>query len=658
MTLIRHDSLIVRLNLVLLALLIILFGGLFWGLSSGLEQRLTHTARASLHTTNQSVVDLLAAYRANLDRSASSLNAVWASNFSPDWDLHEGKLLNDGKIILDGNEQADRFTQITGSVATIFIREGQDFRRLATSLTKADGTRSTGTLLGDAHPARLGLLSGKPYVGVANLFGHDYMTVYRPIKNKQGEIVGSLFIGFDFSLGMADLKKKIAAIKLGESGYLLIIDAGKNLGKALVHPTMANKDLLKDPDAQSYIQTMLKQGEGQIVYSDKGEAREASFARLNDPNWLIVSTQSQKEVLADARWTHDLILIACIAGALLLSVSLHLALSRWLKQPLLIAIRHIERLANGDFSGHIPHARNDEIGDLLNAFEKMQEQLLKLFMDTKESADHLLRGAEQISSSSEQVSGGAKEQSEAAASMASAVQELTVSINLVANNARDAQLTSTESGRVSHEGGEVIQQTVAGIQAIASTVRIASDSVAELNEYSQQIAGIANVIKEIADQTNLLALNAAIEAARAGDTGRGFAVVADEVRKLAERTTASTFEIGKMIEKIQTGTSNAVQNMSQGVIEVEKGMVLANQAGDAIRKIREGSLKVMNVVMEISQALKTQTSMANSVAGNVDRIAQMSVENSRAVEESAHTAHSLRDLASRMDLAVAHFKLS
>jgi methyl-accepting chemotaxis protein len=159
-------------------------------------------------------------------------------------------------------------------------------------------------------------------------------------------------------------------------------------------------------------------------------------------------------------------------------------------------------------------------------------------------------------------------------------------------------------------------------------------------------------------ETNLLVLNAAIEAARAGDTGRGFAVVADEVRKLAERTTASTFEIGKMIEKIQTGTSNAVQNMSQGVIEVEKGMVLANQAGDAIKKIREGLVKVMNVVIEISQALKTQTSMANSLAGHVDRIAQMSVENSRAVEESAHTAHSLRDLASRMDLAVAHFKLS
>jgi methyl-accepting chemotaxis protein len=240
--------------------------------------------------------------------------------------------------------------------------------------------------------------------------------------------------------------------------------------------------------------------------------------------------------------------------------------------------------------------------------------------------------------------------------MAATVEQLTVSINHVADNANEAHGLSSDSGRQSAEGGAVIQETLASMQRIADTVQGAAAQIAELGQHSDQISSIVNVIKEIADQTNLLALNAAIEAARAGEQGRGFAVVADEVRLLAQRTANSTQEITEMIKKIQLGTRSAVSNMEIGVQQVSSGVEQASQAGDAIVSIREASGRVVGVVDQISLALREQTVASQDVARNVERIAQMSMENSEAVADTSRTAQGLQQLALSLEKQVASFR--
>lgn len=396
-----------------------------------------------------------------------------------------------------------------------------------------------------------------------------------------------------------------------------------------------------------------------IVTKAEGKAKfdkmRVLLAEIHDAESKLLSVRAKEVEDTERAMTITLIgggIVSALIG-MLIAWSISSSTSRRLTYAVDVA----NSAARGDFSVMVRVDSVDEIGLLLKAFGNMQQQLRELMSNVRQSAGKLLDGAGRISSTADQIAAGARDQSSAASSMAAAVEELTVSITHVADNARDAHRISTESGRVSNEGGTVIRETVQGIESIATSVRTASQSVADLGTQAAQISGIVGVIKEIADQTNLLALNAAIEAARAGESGRGFAVVADEVRKLAERTTASTKEISVMIDNIQSGTKSAVGDINRGVQQVEKGVVSATQAGTAIGQIQDGSSRIVQMVSDISQSLKEQSNVANNVAGNVERMASLSEENSRAADEAAQTARNLRDLATQLDGAVAQFKL-
>ncbi|MDN5515476.1 MAG: methyl-accepting chemotaxis protein [Pseudomonas sp.] len=386
--------------------------------------------------------------------------------------------------------------------------------------------------------------------------------------------------------------------------------------------------------------------------------------KMDTMRQLLDAVQQDERVLLEQRTdamngAKSMSLSILLLGGLLatvLSISVAFAMSRSIAGRLQQAVEVARSIAEGRLDSRIERGGRDEVSVLLDAFATMQDRLRDMIGQIRAGAGQLVASAQSISSASSQLSVSAQEQSQAASSMAATVEELTVSINHVADNANEAHGLSSESGRQSADGGAVIQETLGSMQRIADTVQGAATQIAELGQHSDQISSIVNVIKEIADQTNLLALNAAIEAARAGEQGRGFAVVADEVRLLAQRTANSTQEITEMIKKIQTGTRNAVSNMEVGVQQVNGGLVQAGQAGDAIVSIRAASERVVGVVDQISLALREQTVASQDVARNVERIAQMSMENSEAVSDTSRTAHDLQQLAVSLDKNVAFFR--
>ncbi|MCO7578780.1 MULTISPECIES: methyl-accepting chemotaxis protein [Pseudomonas chlororaphis group] len=387
----------------------------------------------------------------------------------------------------------------------------------------------------------------------------------------------------------------------------------------------------------------------------KMDAMRQLTSELRDAEKSLQDARSQ--AMDDAKASALAILIGGGLLAAVLAMLVAWSLSSNLVGRIRQAVDVAKAIAAGRLDSSISATGRDEVSNLLQAFAAMQERLRTMISQIKQGADQLVSASQSISSASLQLSASAQEQSHSASSMAATVEELTVSINHVADNAGDAHALSSESGRQSEEGGSVIQDTLGSMRLIAETVQASATQIGELGQHAEQISSIVSVIKGIAEQTNLLALNAAIEAARAGEQGRGFAVVADEVRLLAQRTANSTQEITEMVGKIQLGTREAVSSMDVGVNQVKNGVELAQQAGEAIVNIRTSSGNVVRVVDQISLALREQTAASQDVARNVERIAQMSQQNSQAVEETTETARSLQQLAQNLEQQVNVFHL-
>ena len=314
-----------------------------------------------------------------------------------------------------------------------------------------------------------------------------------------------------------------------------------------------------------------------------------------------------------------------------------------------------KRIAAGDLTTDVRCAPGDTTS-LLAGMKAMQETLRAMIKEIVAGAERLASASDELLHASEEVAMRSRQQSESASAMAAAVEEMTVSIDQVSHNAGEAHGISQEAGTVSEQGTGIIQNAAVEMRKIADAVQSSSLIIEELGQQSDQITSIVNTIKEIADQTNLLALNAAIEAARAGEQGRGFAVVADEVRKLAERTSMSTTEIAGMVEKIQNGTRNAVASMQTGVTQADKGVALANEAGQSIVSIRDGALRVVDVVNDISSSIREQSAASSDIAKNIERIAQMSEESAQAVQHTTDAARHLQELSAALHASVSRFK--
>jgi len=320
------------------------------------------------------------------------------------------------------------------------------------------------------------------------------------------------------------------------------------------------------------------------------------------------------------------------------------------------ALQVTRGIAAGDLSTDVICAAGDT-SSVLAGMREMQQTLRQMIEEIVHGAEQLSTASDELLIASEEVAKRSRQQSDSASSMAAAVEEMTVSIDQVAENAREAHGISVQAGDLSDKGSQIIRNAASEMGKISQAVQSSSAVIEDLGRQSDQITSIVNTIREIADQTNLLALNAAIEAARAGEQGRGFAVVADEVRKLAERTSRSTTEIAGMVEKIQKGTRDAVASMDIGVKQASQGVELAGQAGTSITEIREGALRVMQVVNNISDSIREQGSVSNDIAKSIENIAQMSEESASAVQGTADAARHLQKLSSTLHGSVSRFKL-
>jgi methyl-accepting chemotaxis protein len=382
----------------------------------------------------------------------------------------------------------------------------------------------------------------------------------------------------------------------------------------------------------------------------------ADFDRLMQ--FKTAQTTAETEQSAAAyRATVSLIIVAALLGLCLIGGQGFLV-GRSIVRPLESMQRAIARTAAElDFRTSIPVQGRDEVGRTLEAYNALMARLRSSFAEVQQAIRRMQKTVLDAEAAAHQIESNSRSQSAASTHMAAAVEELTVSISVVAHQAEEASEHTRVSREKSSQGSAVILETVSGIQSISGTVREAAERIDALRSDSDSISSVANIIREIADQTNLLALNAAIEAARAGEQGRGFAVVADEVRKLAERTAKSTQEITSLLGRMQERAREAVASMSAAVREVDAGVDNARRAGDSMHGIESGSGAVVGVVAEITEAVREQSSASTAIAQQIEQIAQMAERNSNSASDSAQAVDHLAAMSQEIADALAVYKV-
>jgi len=356
-------------------------------------------------------------------------------------------------------------------------------------------------------------------------------------------------------------------------------------------------------------------------------------------------------------YTHALEIMATVfALALAMVIAISLLIARAIVRPIADATRAAARVADGDLSITIQAGGNDEVGQLLLALKRMQDELRQMIGSIDDGSRRVGSAAENMAAAAGQISKSAEAQSEAISNTAAAVEQMTVSIGQVSENAGAARGVAQKTSEIADRGKHQADTTATEIRKIASSVDNSVQVMRELQASSQQISQIANVIRGIADQTNLLALNAAIEAARAGEQGRGFAVVADEVRKLAEQTGSATNEIQKMIDTIQSQTASAAVQMGQVNEQVISGVELIEGLQGPLEELREGASRAVANLVELSNAAMEQATASTEIARNIERIAQMGEENSAAASKGTETAKGLDNLSRDLLSVVGRFR--
>ena len=377
------------------------------------------------------------------------------------------------------------------------------------------------------------------------------------------------------------------------------------------------------------------------------------FLELLDKRTSAAVEQAKQDKTRMQYWVTGLVLFS-IAFLVVALLTVYRRIIAALGGEPAVASEVVKQVAAGDLSVEIPVANTDSTS-LLAAMKVMQSNLQKLIGEIQTNADMVTSAAKKMTIAAENVAGSSQQQSASSLEIAAAMEQSTVSINLMSDSANQAQTISGDSESLMNETSGVVSEAVNRIAKIATVVEQASQTVRTLGQESENVSKIVLVIKEVADQTNLLALNAAIEAARAGEQGRGFAVVADEVRKLAERTTQSTQEITTMISSMQSSARDAVTCIEDAVANVNEGVILTKRVGESVSRLGASSHEVKEVIIDVSSALREQNAASNEIARNVEQIAQTGERNSGAVGAVAKAATELQQLANSLTDSARHF---
>ena len=574
-------------------------------------------------------------YEALLSKLEGDLNSasVYLQQYHGSLTYEYGTLVDNEGISVDGNfEMVDALHNELGIVATIFVKEDKDYKRISTCIRQENGDRAVGTMLGLDSAAYPDVSAGKTFIGNANILGKPYMTGYKPLLSESNEVIGILFVGIpqdDVNI-LIDKNIKISIyflLIISVIGFILIGIITYFFLERLLKPIQTTTDMLKD----------ISEGNGDLTKR------------------LKIKNQYEMGELA----TYFNNFIETIHGL----------------------IKSIAANSENLF------AKSDDLNKVSEQFVSSTDQMLKQSMQVSATT-------EEINASAQVIATAAEESSTSVSSVASATEQLSGAVNYVANacHLTGANVTKTinELNNLEvniQDAGSSVNMLVHEIDSVASAIEEMNNTLAEIakntgdaslisnkankeaqaatevmttmRNLSNEIGKIIKLINDIADQTNMLALNATIEAASAGDAGKGFAVVANEVKTLAKQTADATANIAKQVNLIQNSaveSSNSIANVVEIIDQLNKinSLIARNikEQNMATSEISSSTMRMSNNAKDVDVKISKVVDYSKNIANEANQATSGIEGISHSSTESADAAKNIAGNSSQVSLGV------
>ncbi|HPE79302.1 MAG: methyl-accepting chemotaxis protein [Chromatiaceae bacterium] len=368
---------------------------------------------------------------------------------------------------------------------------------------------------------------------------------------------------------------------------------------------------------------------------------------------------AQAKVAFDEQVAYDATITNFMIALIVLSIAALSLLAFFTIQSISEAVRKLtvasNKIAAGDLRVRCDYRSKDEMGRIASAFDQMAERFFGVISGLTEATTQLASAAEETSVISMESTDRIRQQLAEAEQVATAMNEMTATVQDVAQTAASADAAASDADAKASEGRSVAVQALAATEDLVNEVQQAAAVIRKLESESESIGAVLDVIRGIAEQTNLLALNAAIEAARAGEQGRGFAVVADEVRTLAGRTQDSTQEIQRMIESLQQGTKGATQSMEKGQTKAQSTLDQVKSTEQTLSVISQAVARIKEMNAQIATAAEEQGSVAEEINRNVVAIRDLALASTEGAEQTAVASGQQARLAADLQATASTF---
>lgn len=446
------------------------------------------------------------------------------------------------------------------------------------------------------------------------------------------------------------LDDALADFKLNDESEIIVLSADGRIIKATDEALYSSLQLDMPELNQKTIQVAKT---NDAVYS---VAIQPIYDSQNIAIARLVSVKDYTESYAIQQRFDIVSYISVILVILIAMTVLYFYMNRSLK-PLQALGDTLNEIAKGELSHEVTVTSNDEIGKLQSAMKATVDQLRDMMTEINLVTEQLNSSANRMSSIAETTNSGVFKQQSETDQVATAINEMTATVQEVARNATEAASAATTADSDSKAGKQVVDETILSIENLAGGIDKAATVINKLEEESNNIGTVLDVIKNIAEQTNLLALNAAIEAARAGEQGRGFAVVADEVRTLASRTQSSTQEIETMIERLQVQASDAVGVMNESQTRTSESVEQVRNAGKSLDAISSAVSTINDMNMQIATATEEQSAVTEEINNNIVNISQIAENSTEGARQITDATNELNQLALNLQALLGRFKL-